>query len=58
MKNVNNGEYVICHVASKRFVKKRLHALFASLALWHGLRERLMKMEIQPKISLYKNSIH
>ena len=42
MKNI-----LFAHVASKRFTKKRLYALFESLVLWHGLREKLMKMESQ-----------
>lgn len=35
MKYVKNE---FARVASKKFIKKRLYALFASLVLWHGLR--------------------
>ena len=47
MENVKNDEYIICPRCKQMFTKKRLYALFASLVLWHGLREKLMKMESQ-----------
>ncbi|MGI6067621.1 MAG: CPBP family intramembrane glutamic endopeptidase [Absicoccus porci] len=35
---------LFARVASKKFIKKRLYALFASLVLWHGLEVKFLKM--------------
>lgn len=47
MENVKNEEYVICPRCKQEVYKEAIICPFSSLVLWHGLREKLMKMEIQ-----------
>lgn len=47
MNKIKNEEYVVYPRYKQEVFKEAITCLFVTLALWHGLKEKLMKMGIQ-----------
>lgn len=45
MQDIKNEEYVTCPRCEKEVYKDAITCPFVTLVLWHGLKERLMRME-------------